>query len=64
MLAPLTDSPIQYHRVAACKSMEEFRLETFADGSLIDDLVVGPGSLSIRLVGVHHCRPHRIFNPE
>ena len=31
--------------------MEEFRLDTFADGSLVSDLVIGPGSLSIRLVG-------------
>ena len=31
--------------------MEEFRLDTFPDGLLIDDLVIGPGSLSIRLVG-------------
>jgi len=31
--------------------MEEFRLDTFADGALIADLVVGPGTLSITLVG-------------
>jgi hypothetical protein len=30
--------------------MEEFRLDTFVGGSLVGDLVVGPGSLSIRLV--------------
>jgi hypothetical protein len=31
--------------------MEEFGLDTFANRSLVGDLVVGPGSLSIRLVG-------------